>query len=45
VKEAQARSETKGIKLAPGRMMRDIEMDNSYDCPCEIMDTVEGKMR
>lgn len=43
VKEAQARLEAKGIKLAPGRTLRDIAVDNGYDRPYEIMDIIEGK--
>ncbi len=45
VKEAQARLEAKGIKLTPGRTLRDIAVDNGYERPYEIMDIIEGKAK
>ena len=45
VKEAQARLEAKGIKLTPGRTLRDIAGDNGYDRPYEILDIIEGKTK
>ena len=43
VKAVQARLEAKGIKLAPGRTLRDIAADNGYERPYEIMDIVEDR--
>jgi hypothetical protein len=45
VKQAQARLEAKGTKLAPGRTLRDIAVDNGYERPYEIMDIIEGKTK
>lgn len=45
VKEAQARLEAKGIKLVPGRTLREIAVDNGYERPYEIMDIIEGKTK
>jgi len=45
VNEAQERLEAKGIKLTPGRGLRDIAMDNGYEHPTEIMNIIEGRTK
>lgn len=45
VKEAQARLEAKGIKLVPGRTLREIAVDNGCERPYEITDIIEGKIK
>lgn len=45
VKEAQAWLEAKGIKLTPGRTLRDLAADNGYERPYEIIDILEGSAK
>jgi len=45
VKKAQARLEANGIKLTPGRTLRDLAVENGYERPYEIMDIIEGNVR
>jgi uncharacterized membrane protein YgcG len=43
--EAQTRLAAKGIKLTPGRTLRDIALDNGFERPYEIVDIIEGKTK
>ncbi len=43
VGEAEARLAAKGVKLAPGRTLREIATENGYDRPFDLIEIIEGR--